>query len=141
MIRSLTDADYNELIKLWKSAGLDHKPLGRDSRESLSRQLSLCPDSLWGYFQDNELIASIMITDDGRKGWINRLAVHPDFRHQGIAGEFIRFAESLLRKKGLAIFAALIETDNVPSITRFQKCGYTVHEDIVYLTRRLEKDV
>ncbi len=141
MIRSLTHTDYDPLIELWRAAGLDHRPLGRDSHESISRQLIQYPDSLWGYFLEDTLIASIMITDDGRKGWINRLAVHPEFRNQGIAGEFIRFAESLLQKKGIAIFAALIEAENLPSISRFETCGYAIHNDIIYLTRRLGKDI
>lgn len=141
MIRSLTASDYNLLVALWCAAGLDHKPQGRDSRNSISHQIIQHPDALWGYFHNDSLVASIVVTDDGRKGWINRLAVHPDHRLRGIAGELIQFAESLLQKKGLSIYAALIETDNLSSISRFKKCGYTVHKDIVYLTKRLEKDV
>ena len=37
-IRRLTIADYGDMIRVWSDAGLPFKPLGRESRESLSKK-------------------------------------------------------------------------------------------------------
>ncbi len=41
-IRRMTIGDYDEVVDLWERAGLDNiRKLGRDSRESIQRQLRL----------------------------------------------------------------------------------------------------
>jgi len=136
-IRSLTFADYDALIALWQRAGLSYRPHGRDSREAVARELARAPDSHFGLFVEGRLVASIIATFGGRKGWINRLAVDPDFRGRGYAQRMIAEAEKLLRiGHGARVIAALIEKDNDPSRQLFAKCGYVFGEGICYYSKR-----
>ena len=41
-----------------------------------------------GYLSD-ELIASVMAGYDGHRGWINYLAVHPEFQAKGIGKQMM----------------------------------------------------
>ncbi len=141
MIRILVETDYDALIDLWVKAGLDHRPLGRDSRESIRLQMEKSPDAFWGYFIDSKLVGSVLVTDDGRKGWINRLAVLPEARHQGIAKQLVDFSEKLLLKRGIKIFCALIESQNAPSLNLFDKMNYELIPDIVYLRRKTREGI
>jgi ribosomal protein S18 acetylase RimI-like enzyme len=75
-------------------------------------------------------------THDGRKGWINRLAVAPEFRHQGIAQLLLKEAEEEISRKGIEIVTCLIEDYNQTSMDFFQKAGYIKHNDIIYFTKR-----
>jgi len=37
--RKLTIEDYEEIINLWKRAGLPYKPKGRDSKKAMEKQM------------------------------------------------------------------------------------------------------
>jgi len=140
-IRLLTIDDYDSIISLWKSAALPFKPQGRDKKEMIKEQLEKDPDLFIGAFEGKELIAAIIGTDDGRKGWINRLAVSPGYRRLGVALKLIEELEVALRKRKRRIICTLIEDPNEASFTLFKKAGYIKHDDIHYLSKREDDDV
>jgi ribosomal protein S18 acetylase RimI-like enzyme len=139
-LRRLTVDDYDTILALWQRAGLDTiRPQGRDSREAFADQLARGQVVL-GLEDAGRLVACVVITDDTRKGWINRLAVEPDYRRQGLAARLVAEAERELRARGIQVFAALIEDENVASLSLFQREGYKTH-DIYYVSKRDSKDV
>jgi ribosomal protein S18 acetylase RimI-like enzyme len=141
LIRPLTIADYDALLTLWQRAGLTHKPRGRDSREKIARELAAAPQSYLGLFVDDRLVAALVATFDGRKGWINRVAVEPDCRGRGYGRKMIAEAEKNLREKhGATVISALIEQGNIPSRRLFEKCGYIPWEEVAYYSKRDHPD-
>lgn len=138
---TLTAADYDSVRALWEAAGLSIRPNGRDSAEQFARQLARGTQTVLGVRAGDRLIGVAVVTHDGRKGWINRLAVHPDFRRRGVAQSLISEAERVLRAQGVRIFGVLIEDWNTASLALFEKAGYTRHPDIYYLTKRDAPDV
>jgi len=133
--RRLTIDDYDAILALWQRAGLDTiRPQGRDSRAAFADQLARGQVVL-GLEDAGRLVACVVITDDTRKGWINRLAVEPDYRRQGLAARLVAEAERELRARGIQVFAALIENENVASLSLFQREGYKTH-DIYYVSKR-----
>jgi ribosomal protein S18 acetylase RimI-like enzyme len=136
-IRKLTIEDYDAIIKLWERAGLPSKPKGRDSKEAMKKLMREFPDFFLGAFHENKLIGVVIGSYENRmKGWINRLAVDPEYRRQGIAEQLVSRMEATLKKRGATILAALIEMPNEESFGLFQKMAYKAHEDILYLTKR-----
>jgi ribosomal protein S18 acetylase RimI-like enzyme len=134
-LRRLTVDDYDAILEVWRRAGLESiRPQGRDSREAFAAQLARGQVVL-GLEDMGRLLACVVITDDARKGWINRLAVDPEYRRQGLAARLITEAENDLRTRGFRVFAALIEDDNAASLSLFQREGYKTH-DIVYVSKR-----
>ena len=83
----------------------------------------------------------MVVTHDGRKGWINRLAVHPSHRRQGLGRALIRAAEASLREQGIEIFAALIEPGNDVSLAVFEAAGYQDWPGIHYVSKRDRPDI
>ena len=140
-IRKLAINDYEEIIKLWSSARLPYKPKGRDSKEAIVAQMKANPEFFLGAFEDNCLVGMIIISCDMRKGWLNRLAVDPDYRNCGIAMALIAESEKILRKHGIRIFCALIEDYNTISKELFKECGYVEHRDIIYFSKRDSNEV
>ena len=135
VLRRLTVEDHAAILALWQRAGLNSiRPQGRDSRQALAEQLARGQVVL-GLEEDGKLVACVLITDDTRKGWINRLAVDPDYRRRGLAVRLIAEAEKELRARGLQVFGALVESENVESLSLFQREGYKTH-DIVYVSKR-----
>lgn len=139
--RRLGEKDYEAMIVLWKRAELPFRPQGRDSREVIARQMKANPDFFSGAFDQDRLIGVAVLSCDMRKGWINRLAVHPEYRRRGVARALITKSERILRKHGVNLFCALIDADNAASKELFKKSGYIEHRDITYFSKRDSKNV
>jgi len=134
--RNLTISDHDLIVALWQKAGLSYRPEGRDRKDAIQAQMEENPDFFMGAFEGNRLVGAVIASNDGRRGWINRLAVDPDFRRQGVASALINEAEKVLRTHGMRIFCALIEEGNTGSMQLFRKCGYKELRDIVYFSKR-----
>lgn len=141
VIRELRVEDYDALVALWDQAKLLYKPRGRDRRDNIERELKGQNAVFLVAEQDGTLIGSIFGTHDGRKGWINRLAVDPAHQRQGIAARLVKEVEDRLYKMGIGIIACLVEDWNCVSLQVFEKLGYTRHQDIIYFTKRKFPDV
>lgn len=140
VVRRLASAELPALVELWRASGLPIKPGGRDRKDRLERELKDYPGDFIGAFDGPALVGAVLATWDGRKGWINRLAVHPSHRRQGIARMLIAAAERELDDRGALIIAALVETDNTPSRELFGRAGYEDYGEIVYVSKRKDPD-
>jgi ribosomal protein S18 acetylase RimI-like enzyme len=141
IIREFRIEDYPSLIRLWEEAKLPHKPEGRDSRESIRNELK-GETSLFLVAEINErIVGSVFGTHDGRKGWINRLAVDPEFRRKGVGKALVSEVEKQLSAMGIGIMACLIEDWNKNSLRVFRRLGYTRHPDIIYFTKREHPEI
>ncbi len=133
--------DHARLIALWEAAGLPYKLTGRDSLEAFARQQAGGQQTVLGVeAEDGKLIGAVIATHDGRKGWINRLAVHPDYRRQGIGRQLITAAEDALKAQGMTVIAALIEPENEVSLAVFIAAGYVEWPGLHYVSKRESKD-
>lgn len=138
VIRAFRIEDYAAVMALWAQGGLPLKPQGRDSRESIERQIGL-PNVRFLVVEAGEggaVIGTVLATHDGRKGWINRLAVDPVERRKGIGAALVRAAERWLGSQGMDILACLIEEDNAVSMAVFESLGYKKHPEIIYFAKR-----
>jgi ribosomal protein S18 acetylase RimI-like enzyme len=140
-IRTLSIVDYEDMVDLWSRAELPFKPKGRESKEAISKEIMSHPDFFLGAFENGRLIGTAIISCDVRKGWINRLAVDVAYRNRGIAKALISESERILRKNGMRLFCALIETSNIASQELFEKAGYVKHRDIMYFSKRDTDDI
>jgi ribosomal protein S18 acetylase RimI-like enzyme len=139
-VRPLRRSDYRAMIALFQIAGMNPRTRGRDSTRCFSEQLRRNRDSYLGAFDGDRLVGVVLGTHDTRKAWINRLAVHPDYRRRSIAARLVRACERVLRERGLKMFAALIEPENRASEALFRSLGYEVLP-ILYARKKLRDSV
>jgi ribosomal protein S18 acetylase RimI-like enzyme len=132
----LNASDHAEIIDLWQRSGLHIRPDGRDSLPSFTQQMATGVQTPIGLRDGERLVAVVLATHDSRKGWINRLAVDPDYRRQGLATQLIRLAEEHFQAQGISIWAALIEEWNEASLALFRHAGYDLADNIIYARRR-----
>jgi ribosomal protein S18 acetylase RimI-like enzyme len=130
--------DYDRIMALWAACRLPLKPGGRDSRENIAKQIAL-PNVRFIIARDGDegpIVGTVVATHDGRKGWINRVAVAAALRRRGLGTRLVRAAEDWLAAEGMDILACLIEEDNKVSMNAFASLGYKKHPEIIYFAKR-----
>lgn len=141
VVRLLGLEDYDRFMSVWRSAGLHSlRPKGRDSRAAIARQLATGTHTLLGLELKGELVAVVLATHDGRKGWINRLCVQPLYRRRGYGALLVAEAERVLRDQGMTVIAALIEPGNDASLALFSNLGYVESTGLHYVSKRDSED-
>ena len=123
-IRRAVADDYAEIAAVWSSAGLEFSARGRDGEPAFRRQLEHFGDSYLVATDAARIIGVVLGSHDHRKGWINRLAVVPEYRRRGIAEKLVSACEDALRAQGIDIIATLVMPDNESSCSLFEKLGY-----------------
>ena len=140
-IRPIDIDDWTKIIEVWERSQICHRPAGRDSWESMREEYKRSGDLFLGAFDQERLVGVVIGSDDGRKGWINRLAVDPEYRDRGIGARLILVCEDALRKRGRCVFSSLVGSFDERSINVFKKCGYVLHEDVKYMSKRGSDDI
>lgn len=82
------------------------------------------------------LTAAVSGTFDGRRGWVNRLATRPGRRGQGHATAILAELELRLGAKGRRKVNLLIERDNEPVTSFYQRHGYA-EDQLIFMEKRL----
>ncbi len=134
--RKFSINDYDAVVELWELSGLPIKDKGRDRFEKIQEELKRGIAHFILADFESQLVGVALITHDGRKGWINRLAIHPNFRKKGIGRLIVEKAEEYLHNIDIEIIACLIENYNQESLEIFQKLGYIEFKNMHYLTKK-----
>ncbi len=136
-LRILSLDDYDRWMGVWQQAGLHStRPQGRDSRQAFAGQFASGTHTVIGLEVGPVLAGVVLATHDGRKGWVNRLAVLPEYRHRGYAARLVAEAERILKAQGMTVIAALIEPENDASLALFRTLGYLEAERMHYVSKR-----
>ncbi len=124
--------DFDSVIDLWKKAGLI---LSRsDTIEGLHNKLRRDPELFFVAEEDRRIIGVVMGSYDGRRGWINHLAVDPEYQGNNIGQEMIGELERLLKKEGCEKINLLIEPSNHKVQSFYEKQGYT-RDELIFMEK------
>jgi ribosomal protein S18 acetylase RimI-like enzyme len=133
-LRAATPADHDALAELWTACGI---ALRREHlREELAGVLARDPDLLLVLEHAGALVAAVMGTFDGRRGWVNRLAVRPDHQGRGLGRRLLNEVEDRLRAKGCRKVNLLVEPDNAAVAGFYERLGYC-HDPLIFMERWL----
>ncbi len=141
LIRDFNLKDYEALTGLWDESGLPYKRKGRDAMERIAEEIKHGNAVFLVAECEGKIVGSVFGTHEGRKGWINRLAVAPSFRRRGIGARLVGEVERRFARHGIEIVACLIEEWNRTSMEVFRRLGFRHHPDILYFTKRKREDV
>ncbi len=133
----LESKDLPAVHKLWKEAGLPFHPKGRDKLELMQAEINDGRTFYIGAFEGDRLVGVTVGTDEGRKGWINRLAILPGYRRKGLASDLMAWCEEEFARRGRGLVCALVEDWNGASLALMRKHGYALRKDIFYLRKSL----
>ena len=137
LIRPFQTEDEDALVALWKMCELTVP--WNNPHKDIARKLQVQPELLLVGILDNSLIATVMGGYEGHRGWINYLAVNPDFQGKGYGQEIMNSVETGLREMGCPKINLQIRRGNDKIASFYQKLGFT-NDHVVSMGKRLEAD-
>jgi ribosomal protein S18 acetylase RimI-like enzyme len=136
-IRSYRESDELAVIALWQACDLTRT--WNDPRKDIARKLAVQRELLLVGEVGGKIIASVMGGYDGHRGWVNYLAVHPDFQRRGYGEALMKYVEQRLLELGCPKINLQVRTANTGVIDFYRRIGYA-QDDVVGLGRRLIPD-
>lgn len=122
MIHAATAADEAAVIALWEACGLTRpwNPPQQDFRRALAGTSS---DILIAR-EGDAIVGSVMVGEDGHRGWVYYLAVTPDRRRGGTGRALMAAAETWLRARGVAKLQLMVRDGNAPALDFYAALGF-----------------
>ena len=136
-IRPFKSDDEESVIALWRRCDLIRP--WNDPHRDIERKLRVRPEWFLVGILDREIVATVMAGYEGHRGWLNYLAVTPEFQRRGFARTIVVEAERLLLEAGCPKINLQIRTSNHGVIEFYRRLGYSV-DDVVSMGKRLEHD-
>lgn len=137
IIRPYLESDLDDVIALWELCGLT-RPWNTPEID-IFRKLAQRDQLFLLAVKDNQLIATVMGGYDGHRGWVNYLAVHPNFQRNGVATALVQQLEKRLIALGCPKLQLLIRKDNIDVQSFYEQLGYD-EIDVICLGKRLIQD-
>jgi ribosomal protein S18 acetylase RimI-like enzyme len=115
--------DYQKaLIELWKKCNLIVPQ--NDPIEDIQKKLEFQPDLLLIALLDAKLIGSVMVGYEGHRGWLNYLAVLPDYQKRGYGRKLVERAITELEKLGCLKLNVQIRESNNVAMRFYRRLGF-----------------
>jgi len=124
-------------VDLWRQCDLIRP--WNDPHKDIRRKLEIRPDLFLVGVREDRVIASVMAGYDGHRGWLNYLAVAPEYQRLGLALAIVTEAERLLRAAGCPKINLQVRTSNQGVIEFYRRVGYST-DDVLSMGKRLEHD-
>jgi len=136
-LKSMNTGDLAEVISLWENTdgvGLNQA----DSPENLVRYLARNPGlSQVAIDQQGSIIGAALCGHDGRRGYLNHVAVDSTWRRQGVATAIIERCFEMLNGQGIDRCTILVFTDNQEGQQFWGRKGWRKRSDLIVM----QKDV
>jgi ribosomal protein S18 acetylase RimI-like enzyme len=122
IVRLATAADAAATIELWRTAGA--RPSRTDDVASVRGLLARDPEALIVAEAPEGLVGSVIAGFDGWRANLYRLAVHPDWRRQGLARALVAEAERQLVARGAQRASAIVVEEDDDAVAFWAAVGY-----------------
>jgi ribosomal protein S18 acetylase RimI-like enzyme len=137
IIRPFQDRDESAVIALWHACGLTRP--WNDPTQDIARKRTVQSDLFLIAETDHRIAASAMFGYDGHRGWVNYLAVAPDWRRRGLARQLMAEGESRLMALGCSKLNMQVRAGNTQALDFYRHLGY-VRDNVVSMGKRLVPD-
>ena len=128
-IRPMIIKDYETVIQLWhQTEGMSVRDA--DSRENIALYLDRNPDLSFVAISEGHIIGAVLVGTDGRRGYLQHLAVLPQFRGQRIGYQLISQSINALANIGIPKTHLFVYDDNLNAQKFYEKLGWFPRDNI-----------
>jgi ribosomal protein S18 acetylase RimI-like enzyme len=136
-VRRFATNEADALLDLWRSA--EATPSLTDTPADIARVAENDRARCLVAEVEGQLVGSVIATFDGWRGYIYRLAVHPNHRRRGIARALVAAAEEAFAAWGARRVTAMVEKDHPWAVAFWQAVGYGHDARIARFIRNFER--
>ncbi|MGN7999235.1 GNAT family acetyltransferase [Sphingomonas sp. 22176] len=133
-VRAAQAADRDVVIALWQAAGLTRP--WNDPAADFDRALQGDASTILLLRDGDTLLGTVMVGEDGHRGWVYYLAVAESARGQGHGRALMAAAEAWLRARGCPKLQLMVREGNDAAIGFYRALGLEV-QPVVTLGRFL----
>ena len=125
LVRSYQPSDYEQLKALYldSSTFCGQFDEARDAADRLQRKIEADPDAIIVAEQDDRIVGSVSLIDDGRVAWLFRFAVPQD--KPDVAQALHDKAIATLKERGHAEVLVYTPVGNQELDSRYEQLGFT----------------
>jgi N-acetylglutamate synthase len=135
-IREMQPADLAAVIDFWNSVeGIGMSP--DDNPEDLKSYLAHNPGLSFVAHTGADLAGAVLCAQDGRRGYINHLAVAPSHRKQGLGDQLVSCCLEALRERNIHKCHIFVFCNNQPAIAFWTQTGWENRTDLMVMSRRI----
>ncbi|HSG14950.1 MAG TPA: GNAT family N-acetyltransferase [Anaerolineae bacterium] len=134
VIQEMELTDYKAVRELWQSTE-EIELADTDSREGLARFLERNPGLSFVARDDDRIVGAVLCGHDGRRGYIDQLAVQEQYRRQGIGRSLVSRCVYNLMRIGIRKWHLFVFEDNPAAITFWSKLGWSARVELVTMSR------
>ena len=130
IIAPITDSQIADVVALWQRCDLT-----RPWNDPASDIAFACRDahaSVLVARMNERVVASVMVGDDGHRGWVYYLAVDPEHRRAGLGRVMMATAEQWLRERGVVKLQLMVRAENPVVQAFYERLGYAPQARVVY---------
>lgn len=128
-IRPYRDSDERDIVALWGLC-FPGGPARNDPQAVIARKSKVQPELFLVGLRGPRLIATALAGFDGHRGWVYRVATHPDHRHRGYARRMMAEVEQRLSALGCPKLNLQVYADNSGVVAFYERLGYAVEQRI-----------
>ena len=123
---------YDEVVELWRKAGIE---LGSsDSIDEVTRVLNRNPDLfLIGKVQE-KIIAVVIGSFDGRRGYVHHFAVDPNYQKIGFGKTIMDALIEQFREMNIHKVHLFIEKSNRSVVEFYNNLGWDIRKDLIMMS-------
>lgn len=137
IIRPYQSTDETTVVELWHQCNLVVP--WNDPHKDIQRKQQVQPELFLVAEIEGQVIATVMVGYEGHRGWLNYLAVAPQYQRQGIGQQLVKTAIDTLSKIGCPKINLQIRASNEAVIRFYDRLGFRI-DPVISMGKRLDPD-
>ncbi len=127
--REMASQDYPSVMALWSQTEA-MRLRDADSAHNIERYLARNPGLSFVAFEQDTLVGAVLVGSDGRRGYLQHLAVAETHRGQRIGQSLVELATRALARQGIAKTHLFVFDHNVRAQAFYQRLGWVERDDV-----------
>lgn len=132
-LREFRPDDYEDVVALWRNTeGLVLRDV--DQRNPIVRYLRSNPGLSFVATVQGRVVGAVLCGTDGRRGYLQHLAVAPGHRRRGIGRALAERCVAALASRGLDKCHLMVLPENEPARAFWRRLGWHERQDVLLMS-------